>query len=288
MFEIKECINCGVSLPLGYYHKNGRAGVSEKGRWAWCKRCEQKAKWYEKKGDMSHVVMFSGGKDSTAMLLKMLEKNHPIDIIIYMDCGNWEWSEMEIHINQVEKMINRKITKVSPYPHGFDYMMTEHKPEGKKEFNGWPTPNMRWCTLMKVNTIRKYLRQYRPYYAYIGYAVDEPQRVIKQENSHHNLIDSGKQINKFPLIEMKMTEDDCLKYCYKKGFTWGGLYKYHKRVSCWCCPLQKIGDLRILCRDYPELWKRLKKMDSKTKNNFRMNNPDIFNRIESEVKNGKG
>ena len=30
---------------------------------------------------MKHIVSFSGGKDSTAMLLRMLEENMPIDKI---------------------------------------------------------------------------------------------------------------------------------------------------------------------------------------------------------------
>lgn len=30
-----------------------------------------------------HVVSFSGGKDSTAMLLRMIEEKMPIDIILY-------------------------------------------------------------------------------------------------------------------------------------------------------------------------------------------------------------
>ena len=43
---------------------------------------------------MKHIVSFSGGKDSTAMLLRMLEENMPIDIIaifikdILEDLGN--------------------------------------------------------------------------------------------------------------------------------------------------------------------------------------------------------
>ena len=34
-----------------------------------------------------HVVSLSGGKDSTAMLLMMLEKGMPVDIIIFCDTG---------------------------------------------------------------------------------------------------------------------------------------------------------------------------------------------------------
>ena len=46
-----------------------------------------------------HVVSFSGGKDSTAMLIRMLEEGMPIDLIVfcipalnsllYMIISNW-------------------------------------------------------------------------------------------------------------------------------------------------------------------------------------------------------
>jgi alpha-ketoglutarate-dependent taurine dioxygenase len=41
------------------------------------------------------------------------------------------------------------------------------------------------------------------------------------------------------------------------------------RVSCWCCPLSRIGALRTLYNDFPELWKELKEMDKKSWRNFR-------------------
>ena len=34
-----------------------------------------------------HLVSFSGGKDSTAMLLMMLEKGMPVDDILFCDTG---------------------------------------------------------------------------------------------------------------------------------------------------------------------------------------------------------
>ena len=34
---------------------------------------------------MKHIVSFSGGKDSTAMLLRMLEENMQVDEIIFCD-----------------------------------------------------------------------------------------------------------------------------------------------------------------------------------------------------------
>ena len=49
-----------------------------------------------------HVVSFSGGKDSTAMLLRMLEEGMRVDVILFCDTG-LEFPEMYDHIDKVEK-----------------------------------------------------------------------------------------------------------------------------------------------------------------------------------------
>ncbi len=84
--------------------------------------------------------------------------------------------------------------------------------------------------------------------------------------------DKNKENNrviKYPLIDMKMTEADCLKLCYDKGFNWDGLYDDFGRVSCWCCPLSRIGELRVLHNKYPELWKELERIDKRSHRRFR-------------------
>ena len=53
---------------------------------------------------MEHIISFSGGKDSTAMLLMMLEQNMPIDEIIFCDTGK-EFPQMYEHIEKVQKYI---------------------------------------------------------------------------------------------------------------------------------------------------------------------------------------
>lgn len=58
---------------------------------------------------MKHIVQFSGGKDSTAMLLMMLEKGMQVDEIIFCDTGK-EFPGMYVHIGKVEQYIGRKIT----------------------------------------------------------------------------------------------------------------------------------------------------------------------------------
>lgn len=53
---------------------------------------------------MKHIVQFSGGKDSTCMLLMMLDQNMPVDEIIFCDTGK-EFPGMYDHISKVEKYI---------------------------------------------------------------------------------------------------------------------------------------------------------------------------------------
>ena len=38
---------------------------------------------------------------------------------------------------------------------------------------------------------------------------------------------------------------------------WRDLYRIFNRVSCWCCPLAPIGELRKLWKFYPDLWAKL-------------------------------
>ena len=42
----------------------------------------------------------------------------------------------------------------------------------------------------------------------------------------------------------RTAKDVCREYCTERGFTWDGLYERFSRVSCFCCPLQGIGELR--------------------------------------------
>ncbi|MGN1050576.1 MAG: 3'-phosphoadenosine 5'-phosphosulfate sulfotransferase (PAPS reductase)/FAD synthetase, partial [Selenomonadaceae bacterium] len=88
---------------------------------------------------------------------------------------------------------------------------------------------------------------------YVGIAYDERER-CKDKN--------------YPLVEWQITERQALEYCYSKGFNWGGLYEKFTRVSCWCCPLKRISELKQLYLHYPELWAQLKDMDSRAYNQF--------------------
>ena len=210
-----------------------------------------------------HIVSFSGGKDSTAMLLRMLEEGWQVDEIIFCDTG-MEFPDMYKHIEQVKDYIGQGITVVCP-PKTFEYYMFEHvkvkgKRQGQKGY-GWPDFRNRWCTArLKQAPYFRHIKKYIDVVEYQGIAIDERER--EQSNAGRNI--------RYPLIEWGMTEKEALEYCYSKGFTWDGLYERFKRVSCWCCPLKSLPELKSLWKYYPELWEELKEMDKRANNKFRL------------------
>ena len=222
-----------------------------------------------------HAVYLSGGKDSTAMLLLMIERDLPIDVVITADTG-MEFPEMYEHLSRVDSYLFQErgihLTTLR-HPKGFEWLMFDEsktKPsclERRERLgvppygNGWPGVRVRWCTgQLKTHRISKEVNRLKGKYNalhYVGIAADEPKRIKDDQ---------------YPLVGWGITEKDALKICYDHGYDWGGLYEIYHRCSCWCCPFQRIEELRRLRHYHPELWERLLEMDKRALSQFG-NNP---------------
>jgi len=205
-----------------------------------------------------YFVSFSGGKDSTAMLHWLLEKGEPVDDIVFFDSG-WDFPIMEEHIMKVEEKTGLKISRVYPR-YAFTYILRE-KPVKSRETgdvyrygNDWPSITRRWCTRQKMDALNKYAKTNNAVY-YIGISAEENRRL--------------NNCAIYPLVNWMKTGADCLDYCYSLGYDWGGLYSIFDRLSCFCCPLQKIGELRNLRKYFPGLWALLLAMDNGLTHGFR-------------------
>lgn len=219
---------------------------------------------------MRTVCSFSGGKDSTALLFELLRRKMPVDDIVWMDCGNWEFEQMRKHIIAVERIIKRPITKLT-IPKGLDYWMFNYRRKKVTKRNidynkkriyglGWPTPVNRWCNGIKVAGLNKKTNQA---VVYIGINADEQRRCGKSQVPGRVIV--------YPLVEWGIGAEEALEICRKKELDWGGLYKHFENTSCFCCPLKSRKALRNLWKFYPELWARLKAMDRRSWNTFQMN-----------------
>ena len=212
---------------------------------------------------MKHIVSFSGGKDSTCLLINLIEHGYRVDEAVFVDTGK-EFPALYNHIDKVEKFIQKPITRLTI---DFDYWFSEHvKTKGKnkgKQGYGWPDFQNRWCTSLKRKAFNNYLKQYDQVTDYRGIAADENQRFGNNKDCRFKL--------RYPLVEWGITQQQALQFCYSRGFDWGGLYEDFHRVSCWCCPLSRIDELRVLYNKYPDLWDSLKLMDMKSWRYFKPN-----------------
>ena len=81
-----------------------------------------------------HAVSLSGGKDSTAMLLLMIERGMPIDMVLSADTG-MEFPEMYAHLAKLDEHLYRErglhITTLR-HPKGFEYCMFDEPKQKPK------------------------------------------------------------------------------------------------------------------------------------------------------------
>ena len=188
------------------------------------------------------------------MLLMMLDRGERVDEVVMFDTG-WEFPEMYEHIDKLERMTGMRFTRLHPRA-PLDYLMfdrpkTRGKRKGERGY-GWAMPMARWCTAQKSAAISAHVGDALQC---VGIAADESRP-----------LDGGKR---YPLVEWGVTESEALAYCKGRGFDWGGLYDVKRRVSCWCCPLQSLDDLRVLRERHPRLWDELRLMDRYSRNQFR-------------------
>ena len=222
-----------------------------------------------------YIASFSGGKDSLAMVLKLIKMKWILDIVLFYDTGK-EFSCVYKIVEQIKSLCEEKgIEFVHLKPDmDFDYVAFE-KPvdclDGSKKIGySWCGGRCRWATAMKLDAISKYYATLGEDYfivEYVGIAADEKERA---ESKRLQRYDGKAKI--YPLIEWNMSEAECKQYCYSEGYNWEvdegrgkvDLYQILKRVSCWCCGNKNLEELRNIFKYLPVTWEKLKEMQRRT------------------------
>ena len=209
---------------------------------------------------MNQVVSWSGGKDSTAMLLRMIELGEQIDGIISADTG-FEYPEMYEYIDRIIKYINRDVTILKAesglWDKWFYGKVTRGKYKGKQR--GFPfVVNPCWFSReAKIKPLQK--AQHDADVVCVGIAFDESKRIKK----------TNPKI-RYPLVEWGWTEQNCADYLEKKGLS-NLLYQNLSRTGCWLCPKQSNQSLYFLWKYHPELWLKLKQYEQDSPQRFKPN-----------------
>ena len=228
---------------------------------------------------MGYIASVSFGKDSLAMLLRILDEKMELDEVVFYDTG-MEFNAIYNIRDKVALMLKDrgiKYTELKP-KQTFLYNMFDkpvNKRNGEKSFGySWCGGRCRWGTTEKIRELEKHCKGN---YEYIGIAVDEPTRLEKKRN--------GNKIS--PLADWNMTEKDCLEYCYSKGFNWLeegiDLYNILDRVSCWCCANKNLKELENYYKFLPKYWDKLKELQLKTSRKMKYDKYSVFD-LEEKFK----
>lgn len=212
---------------------------------------------------MEHILSLSYGKDSLACLGAIEELGWPLDRIVHAEVWATDtipadlppmvefkakadaiikerWGiEVEHYRADVsyEDVFyrNRKTSRRSDLP-----VLTRH---------GWPLTKGAWCNdRLKMAALKKARKECEGV-QYLGIAADEP-------NRFHNLTETKRS----PLVEAGWDEAYCRKWCEENDLL-SPIYTTAARGGCWFCHNQGVGQLRLLRKEYPDLWAMMLKWD---------------------------
>ena len=240
---------------------------------------------------MRYIASCSCGKDSLAMVYKIIEQQLPLNEIVFYDTG-MEFQSIYNNWKQLTEYAQRfgiKCTTLHPKC-PFLYTMFEQPHCSRKDGivrygYSWCGGYCRWGTNEKLKSIDKYCEQQEAI-CYVGIAADEPQRLEKEHKTY----------KRYPLVEWNMSEVDSLQYCRKHNISWIekcraklegrffiDLYTILDRVSCWCCANKNHWELYNYWKYLPDYWEKLKEIQRKTQRPF--NKYTIFE-MEEKFDNG--
>lgn len=183
---------------------------------------------------MRHVVALSGGKDSTALALRLRELNPDVDYTFVCTPTGDELPEMFAHWKLLGDLLGKRITPVMGRV-GLKGVIREQKM--------LPNFRARFCTrILKIEPYRIWLAENTPCVSYVGLRADEEGRA----GGAYSDIEGVEM--RFPLREWGWNEADVWKYLDERNI------KIPYRTDCARCYHQRIGEWWSLWKDHPGLF----------------------------------
>ncbi|WP_276953168.1 phosphoadenosine phosphosulfate reductase domain-containing protein [Helicobacter rodentium] len=210
----------------------------------------------------------SGGRDSTAMVVRYLELGGKIDFILFCDT-HYEFPQMLEYIDKLESYLlekfNQKLTRLKSEKDllvkwAYEYPITRGENQGK--LRGLPkTIGMDYCTReLKAKPTREFVKNKSPNAfkntILIGYTYNEV------ENGRTSSLDYG--VAEYPLHQWQWNEVEIERFLRERGIA-NPLYAHFERTGCFCCPKQSKKSLLNLFKFYPKEWEKCKQMEARAK-----------------------
>ena len=161
-----------------------------------------------------YIASCSFGKDSLAMVLKLIENDAPLDQVIFYDTGMefqaiYNLRDRILPILERNGIDYKELKPKEPFLYTMLNRPCESKQKGKPCGYGWCGGMCRWGPTAKLKALDEYAERLGAV-VYVGIAADETSRLKKEI----------KPYKVHPLALWGMTEATCLTYCREQGFGW--------------------------------------------------------------------
>ena len=192
-----------------------------------------------------HIVMLSGGKDSTALAIYLRDK-YPKRKFEYIFCDTHkELPETYEFLSRIEAYLNQPIVRLSSSQgeSGFDHHWKLHG-----EY--LPSPQQRWCTRkLKIEPFERYVGE-DPTMLYVGIRADEHRSgyISKKENIRPV----------FPLKKNGIDKAGVMQILEESQVGLPNYYEWRSRSGCYFCFFQRKGEWLRLRERHPELFELAK------------------------------
>ena len=203
----------------------------------------------------THIVALSGGKDSTAMTVRLAEVE-PRDYEYVITPTGDELPEMYDHWHKLEAMLGKSLTIVT----------SGHSLQGLiRKQSMLPNHRARWCTRqLKIEPFNAYLGEHVPAVSYVGLRADEESR----KGNVYGGVEGISQ--RYPLREWGWGISEVLGYLEEKGIS------IPKRTDCSRCFFQRLGEWYNLWREHPDLYAEAEADEMLTGHTFRSPGRDTW------------
>lgn len=195
-----------------------------------------------------HILALSGGKDSSALAVFMLNKVPDME---YVFCDTEkELDETYEYLLRLETYIGKKIFYLKySNGYGFDDILQLK--------NGFlPSPEHRWCTSsLKLKPYEDFIGN-DTVVSYVGIRADEQSR--KGYISNKSNIKTV-----FPFIENNIRHEDVLEILKSSGLGLPEYYKWRSRSGCYFCFFQQKIEWVGLFENHHDLFKKAMEYEKK-------------------------
>ena len=204
---------------------------------------------------MKHIVALSGGKDSTALAIRLAEVEPREYLYVCTPTGR-ELPEMQAHWERLGQRLGSPIIK--PTGPGLDELI--HIQQALPNFR------MRWCTRMvKIKPFELFVRANIPCTVYVGIRADESG---DREGVDYDVIPGVTR--RFPMDEWGWELQDVIDYLQAME------QDIPERTDCDICFFQTLYEWYLLWRNHPERWDEGEMYEALTGHTFRSAQRDTW------------